>query len=264
MFKKSPKDHKPTENHKLSFYVLFVITAGEGTHTINYKTYSYKKGTIFSLRKGVIHKFTDSGADGTLLAFTDDFIIKHIGKNEGLKALQLFNELIESPKIEVNASTFLEIEIILEQLNNEMNVEKDLYTSSVKRSLLHILLSKIYREKVKDKKVYTNTKYLNQFLKFQSLIEAQWFESRTALHYAEQMSITPKTLNNIVKATIEKSAKSLIDDIVITQIKRLLVNTELSIGEIAYEAGFDDPTNFFKYFKKNTSLSPNQFREKHT
>ena len=118
----------------------------------------------------------------------------------------------------------------------------------------------MFREKSKNKAAFTNTKYLNKFLEFQSLIEEQWFKNKTALDYAKQMSITSKTLNNIVKSTIKKSAKSLIDDIATTQIKHLLINTELSITEIAYQSGFDDPTNFFKYFKKNTSFSPNQFR----
>ncbi|WP_422861966.1 AraC family transcriptional regulator [Flagellimonas sp. W118] len=263
VFKKTPSDHKQTENHRLSFYVLFIITKGKGIHTIDYKNYPYQKGTVFSLRKGVTHKFTRSKSEGILLIFKEDFIFKHLGRKEGLKSLQLFNELIKSPKIDLSATLFKEVETILNQFRIETELEKDPYTSGIKRSFLHVLISKLYREKTKDKTVFTNTKYLDQFLKFQNLIEEQWSESRTALYYAKQMSITPKTLNNIVKSTINKSSKSLIDEIVTTQIKHLLVNTELSITEIAYQSGFDDPTNFFKYFKKNTKLSPNQFREIH-
>lgn len=194
------------------------------------------------------------------MVFTEDFIIKHLGEKEGLKALQLFNELLESPKIQLSELILFEIETILDLINKEARLDTDTYSSSIKRSLLHILISKLYREQTKDKNALTNTKYLNQFLKFQNLIEEQWFENKTALHYAQQLSVTPKTLNNITKSVIKKSAKSLIDDIVTTQIKHLLINTELSVTEIAYQAGFDDPTNFFKYFKKNTSFSPNQFR----
>ncbi len=242
---------------------MFIITKGEGIHTIDYKDYTYKEGTVFSLRKGVTHKFTRSNADGELLIFTEDFIIKHIGKKDGLKLLQLFNELIESPKIQLDKSMYSEIKTILKQLNTEIQLEKDVHSSIIKRSLLQILTSKLYREKAKDKNISTNTKYLSQFLIFQNLIEQQWAENKTALNYAKQMSITPKTLNNVVKSIIKKSAKYLIDDIATTQIKHLLINTELTVTEIAYKSGFDDPTNFFKYFKKNTNISPNQFRKTH-
>lgn len=260
VFMRTPSDHIQTEHHKVSFYVLFIIKKGKGIHTIDYKDYSYKKGTVFSLRKGVTHKFTRNNAEGDLLIFTEDFIIKHIGKKDGLKLLQLFNELLESPKIQLNKSMFSEIRTILKQLKREILLEKDEYSSSIKRSLLQVLTSKLYREKTKGKNINSNSKYLNQFLIFQNLIEQQWVENKTALNYAKQMSITPKTLNNIVKSIINKPAKSLIDNVVITQIKHLLINTELSITEIAYESGFEDPANFFKYFKKNTSFSPSQFR----
>lgn len=193
--------------------------------------------------------------------FTEDFIVKHLGKTEGLKSLHLFNELIESPKVQLSNPKFLEVKTILEQINNETKLEEDIYSSSIKRSLLLLLILKLYREKTKDKEAFKNTRYLNYFIKLQSLIEEQWFENKTVLSYAKQMSVTSKTLNNITKSTIQKSAKYLIDFIVITQIKRLLINTELSVTEIAHQSGFDDPTNLYKYFKKNTSFSPNQFRE---
>lgn len=198
-----------------------------------------------------------------MLIFTQDFIVKHLGKTEGLKSLQLFNELLESPKIQLSKPLFIEIETILQQIKNETEIKKDTYSSSIKRGLLHVLVSKLYREKTRGKEAFKNTKYLNQLINFQSLVEEQWSDSKTALNYAKQMAVTPKTLNSIVKSVLNKSAKSLIDDIVITQIKRLLINTELSITEIAYKSGFDDPTNFFKYFKKNTTFSPKQFQDIH-
>lgn len=261
VLKKTPEDHIQTENHKLSFYALFIITKGQGVHTIDYKDYEFKKGTVFCLRKGVTHKFTKGNSEGTLLLFTEDFIVKYLGKTEGLKSLQLFNELIESPKIQLKESLLKEIATILRQFSKEMEIDNDQFSSSIKRSLLQVLISKLYREKSKRKEFSINSKYLNEFIKFQNLIETQWSESKTAMHYAKQMAITPKTLNKIVKSITKKSAKSLIDEIVTTQIKHLLVNTELSITEIAYHSGFDDSTNFFKYFKKNTSFSPLQFRK---
>ena len=57
VLKKTPKDHKQTENHNLAFYVLFIITEGLGVHTIDYKDYSYKKGTVFNYYCGQFNSF---------------------------------------------------------------------------------------------------------------------------------------------------------------------------------------------------------------
>ena len=55
-----PVDHNQFDHHKVSFYVIFLITQGNGTHSINYQDYSYQKGSIFTLRKNNIHKFHKS------------------------------------------------------------------------------------------------------------------------------------------------------------------------------------------------------------
>ena len=60
---------------------------------------------------------------------------------------------------------------------------------------------------------------------------------------------------------MNKPVKEYIHEQLIMEIKRFLMNTDLSIKEIAYKTGFDEPTNFVKYFKKNTSSTPSAFRK---
>jgi AraC-like DNA-binding protein len=68
-------------------------------------------------------------------------------------------------------------------------------------------------------------------------------------------------LNTVSKTVVHQTAKAFIDSFVILEAKRLLVATTLSVKEISYECGFDEPTNFLKYFKKHTNLTPTQFRK---
>jgi transcriptional regulator GlxA family with amidase domain len=42
--------------------------------------------------------------------------------------------------------------------------------------------------------------------------------------------------------------------------KRMLKGTDMPVKEIAYDMGFDEPTNMVKFFKKHTSLTPQGFR----
>ncbi len=74
------------------------------------------------------------------------------------------------------------------------------------------------------------------------------------------MGVTSKTLNNITQSIIGKPVKSFIDEILILQIKRLIINSQLSLTEIAYHVGFDSSTKFFKFFRKRTQLSPKEFK----
>ena len=102
---------------------------------------------------------------------------------------------------------------------------------------------------------------MSEFLDFQKLVENHCFETRKVSDYAAKMGFSTKTLNNVVQSVVTKSAKTFIDEIVIIQIKRLLINSSMTIQEIAYTSGFDEPTNLYKYFKKYVMTSPEVFRQ---
>ena len=63
----------------------------------------------------------------------------------------------------------------------------------------------------------------------------------------------------ITRAVTGQTAKHFIDERVILEIKRLLAQGRLSVKEIAYAAGFDEPTNMAKFFRKYTGRSPGAF-----
>ncbi|SNR16685.1 AraC family transcriptional regulator [Tenacibaculum jejuense] len=256
-----PSDHNQFEHHKVSFYVMVFISKGEGIHNINYQDYSYQKGTIFTLRKNNIHKFYKSEASGKILVFTEDFIIKYSDKFETLKLFQLFNEMLSAPKIQLNSSEFEEIRKIVLQINIEFSNSNDSYSTPIIRSLVQVLILKLLQIKSKSNTNFDNKNYHLKFTKLQELIEKECFESKKVSFYAEKLGVSSKTLNNITQSIVGKSTKAFIDEILILQIKRLIINSQLSLTEIAYHVGFDSPTNFFKYFRKRTQLSPKEFKE---
>ena len=55
-------DHDLTLIHKVNFYLIFLITEGEGEHVIDFNHYSYKKGTLLTIRKDQVHKFFKSNS----------------------------------------------------------------------------------------------------------------------------------------------------------------------------------------------------------
>jgi len=255
-------DHDITQPHKIDFFNLLILTEGEGKHTIDFIDYDLKKGILVTVRKDQIHSFFRStSAKGYMLIFTEDFLASHFSRTQVLKSFQLFNELLSSPKIELNDIEFKEITQLISNIEAEYNDHDDEFSMGIIRSALHMLVIKLFRIKSVKNEKFKNSKYLDEFLQFQKLVEEKCFETKKAIDYAKLMNCTTKTLNNICKAILNKSSKAIIDDIVITQIKRLLINSTDSITEVAYTSGFDEPTNMYKYFKKHTDFSPEAFRK---
>ncbi len=257
-------DHDIAKNHLVKFYIIFFVYEGKGYHTIDFTDYDYKKGTVLLVRKDQVQKFFKSpDVKGYLLIFTEEFIISHLNRMEALKSMQLFNDSLSFPKIEFNdKEEFSDFTILLKHLELEYNV-RDTYSIGITRSVLHIVITKLFRIKARAGHFVERKKYMSQFLAFQKLVEEDCFKSKKVQYYAKELGVSTKTLNNIVNNVVNDTAKGFIDERTIMQIKRLLISTDHSIKEIAYIAGFSDPTNFFKYFKKFTGNSPEVFRQAH-
>ena len=77
---------------------------------------------------------------------------------------------------------------------------------------------------------------------------------------AEQMNLSPNYLSDLLKKETGKNTKEHIDYYLINKAKNLLLGKELSISEIAYDLGFEQPKSFSKLFKKKTGFTPKEFR----
>lgn len=255
------EDHSPFQLHKVEFYIILLIESGKGIHTIDFTDYKLKAGTLLTIRKDQIHKFHKNNAiRGTMLLFKDDFLISYLEKLEALKSLQLFNEILGTPKIQLTKKELNEISNLNERIKAEYFELNDPYSLGIIRSELHILIAKLYRIKSRNNQIIENRKYLSQFINFQNLVEQHANQYTRVKYYAQEIGVSTKTLNTITQSIVHKTAKEFIDEISTNQIKRLLINTELTIKEIAYASGFEETTNFFKYFKRQTNQTPEQFR----
>lgn len=258
-------DHSPFQLHLVEFYLVLIIEEGTGKHTIDFTEYNYKPGTLITIRKNQIHKFhKGKNVKGTILLFTDEFLVSYLEELEALKSLQLFNELLGVAKLQLNKNDYIEISNIILRLKNEYFKVNDEYSFGIIRSELHVLLAKLYRIKSQKKQSISNKKYLIEFIDFQNLVEKNVIKHKRVKDYGTMLGTSTKTLNNITNSIVNKSAKEFIDEICTKQIKRLLINTEASIKEIAYKSGFEETTNFYKYFKRQTNLTPEQYRNNYS
>ncbi|MEM7574038.1 MAG: helix-turn-helix transcriptional regulator [Bacteroidota bacterium] len=257
------KDHSPLELHRVEFFIILFVYAGHTRHTIDFTDYGCQAGSVLTIRKDQIHRFHRSqDAKGYLLLFTDAFVVSYLEEVEAQYSLQLFNELLGDPQLQLSKAESQEMQAAIQRMQEEYFEVNDGLTQGILRSQLQVLISKLFRAKANQKKQLRIRKYLPEFLELQQLVEARAMESTRVQDYAKWLGRSTKTLNNICRAIVNKSAKALIDDIALKQIKRLLINTDDSVKEIAYRAGFEEPSNFYKYFKRLSGWSPESFREK--
>ena len=99
------------------------------------------------------------------------------------------------------------------------------------------------------------------FNAFMELLEQDYILDRNVSHFAEKLHISPKYLNTIIRRKTGHSAKSIIDQYVIMQVKLLLRTREDSVKQITYDFHFSDVSFFCRYFKAHTGTTPQEFRK---
>lgn len=98
------------------------------------------------------------------------------------------------------------------------------------------------------------------FDQFIRLMAREYVLHRDVQWYAEQMSLTPKYLSEVVKEVSGRTAGQWITSFVVMELKSLLRDSDLSIKEIAVELNFSNQSFLGKYFKNSTGMSPLEYR----
>ncbi len=253
-------DHDLAKPHRQKFHCLFYIEKGKGNHFIDFNTYPYIEGSFIVINKGQAHAFDlASRSKGKALIFTEEFITTtHTNIRMPFFAA---NYLLESyaPILTCDAA----LKVSCESLLHEIELEQ--VRSSPSNILIHLLFASLLLMILRDRRSsYSNQlseKQIKQFTCFLNLLEEQFWETRDASAYAEMMHISYKTLNQLCKSAVNKTAKQLIDAYTILEAKRSLVIEDIAIRSLAYKLGFNEDSNFVKYFKKHTLQTPTQFKK---
>lgn len=249
--------------HNHNYYHLVYFTEGSGEHLIDFEKFPVKTGMMYFMKPGQVHQwYFKEKYDGFVVNFSSSFF-DWIGINSSL--LQKFSFLqsikITDHVIELNKELQAVISPLFEGIINE-NLLNDQFTNLKIGSQLLELFILIERNYFADSNAVNDYKsvLLNNF---QTLIDQHFKVKKLPKDYAEMLYITPNHLNALCKDLGGISAGELIRSRVVLEAKRLLVNKELSVSEIAYELNFQDASYFVKFFKKYTNFTPEQFRKQY-
>ncbi|MEM6376630.1 MAG: helix-turn-helix transcriptional regulator [Bacteroidota bacterium] len=256
IFTQSPSKYKnPFVPHRIDFFAVLLVTEGKMTHEVEFVKYDMSSGDYLFISKGQIHNFDHSQTyKGYGLIFTEEFMLRHISLSAFLK-IKFFYKYRTNPYA---FKDFGDQEILIKALKREFSLDTGEIKADVIAAILTVFLLKAQAHTVENLS-HTRKDY-ELFLQFQELVAEKYALTRSANEYAVLLNMTFRQLKNLCHNFTGKSAKEYINDYIILEAKRWLVTTGLPIKRIAYECGFSEATNFLKFFKKHTGLTPSKFR----
>ncbi|MGZ5264500.1 MAG: helix-turn-helix domain-containing protein [Kaistella sp.] len=246
---------------KTKFYALLMIESGEGTLMIDQEAFELKKGNVFFVNYNQVLRIDDvEGIKGEAVLFTRSFYNLIYTGNRKIKNDTAFSGL--PAMINFSKNDFIQLKSGISEMKKEW-ASPELLSKEIICLLLKAAMLKYIRKTDHTDYAGFKTNRKNAYIEdFKNLVEQHFKERKRTSDYSAELTISANYLNALVKEKLDISAENYIQNRVILEAERLLLNTDLSVTEISFELGFSDKSHFGKYFKKLNKESPNAFRKK--
>jgi AraC family transcriptional activator of pobA len=248
--------------HRNLFQIL-LIEKGGGEMSFETSTAQFAAPAVILVPATIAHgfRFLPKVTDGWVVSFTED-VADALGDQSG-KALAQLNAMAASPPLPLaNAAASRRLSTLCADLHEEGSLARAGYRLAM-RGLLALVAIEVVRLGVSRERSGTVTLSRSDARvdELRRLVDEHFHNERLISFYAEKLAMTPDRLNDHVKRATGVTAGHLIRQRVLTEAKRQLVFTNLAIHEIAYDLAFSDPSHFTRFFRKQTGMTPQAFRD---
>ena len=251
--------------HRYAFYLLICVTSGKCRHIVDFKPIRCEPGSLIVIKPGQAHNFGyDQNWDGWMILFRPEFLTSSRTVNPDsqldiiLEHLQEHLALGEQEyKTVVNGILEMVADTRIKAPQREVHA---LLRWQLSTLLLRLSIFFGQRQEGRD----VNSRVMQRFKEFQRLVETNFAECHQVAEYAAQIGCSEKSLSRATMEATGLNAKAFIASRVNLEAKRLLTHTGLSVTSIGENLGFDETTNFVKFFKRETGCTPLNFRLKST
>lgn len=259
-------DH-PFHPHIHHLYQIVWFIRGIGKHYVDFHEYPVEDNMLFFVSPGQVHWFDKNAHfDGIIINFDESFLSdEDLNDNIFLK-YNIFNAFDANPCFKVCSECAQSLSSIIKEIQEELAHTNDFAHSEYLNHLIKLFLIQIQRMGKRENNIQlqpSNNIHCT-FVKFRQMIENHYRHIHTTKEYALLMNISTKTLYNNVMEVAHITPLQMIDNRIILESKRMLKYTGLRVTEIAYQLGFNDPSYFVKFFKKQTGCLPLEFRGRDT
>lgn len=247
--------------HRHSFYHLVLFTSGGGHHKIDFEQFRVKKGQMYFMIPGQVHSWQFEGnVDGYVLNFSEAFLNSFLRNDHYLGQFPFLEGVAHNAVVDLDEVSSKGAAGFLKNILHEEQQKGFQFRDQQRLSLLSlfILVSRNIAAKTQHVTVKNNDLVIRNFRK---LVEQHYTTLKLPREYAALLYITPNHLNALSNDILGKPAGEIIRDRILLEAKRLLINADLSISEIAWQLNFADNSYFTKFFKKQAGITPEVFRK---
>ena len=250
---------------RIDAFIIGVGTEGETSVSFNLHEFKLKKDSIFIFTpKNVLQVNSQQYFKADVIAISPDFMRRI---NIDIKNMMpLFLKFVENPTLALTPEESRSMRGMIAQIERETRGPETHFSFDIVSGLIAATIYKVgdimyhYLAEHPEGQNNSHNRAEEYFKQFTHLLGEHFREERSVGFYARQLCITPKYLTTLIKRISGQSVSEWIDNYVILEAKTLLKYSTMSIQEIAYYLNFPNQSFFGSYFKRNTGMSPSQYK----
>ena len=250
---------------RIDAFIIGVGTEGETSVSFNLHEFKLKKDSIFIFTpKNVLQVNSQQYFKADVIAISPDFMRRiNIDINN---MMPLFLKFVENPALTLTPEESRSMRGMIAQIERETRGPETHFSFDIVSGLIAATIYKVgdimyhYLAEHPEGQNNSHNRAEEYFKQFTHLLGEHFREERSVGFYARQLCITPKYLTTLIKRISGQSVSEWIDNYVILEAKTLLKYSTMSIQEIAYYLNFPNQSFFGSYFKRNTGMSPSQYK----
>ncbi|MDQ3712904.1 MAG: AraC family transcriptional regulator [Acidobacteriota bacterium] len=263
--------HLPANESSLVFDFYSIALKRNFNAKVKYgqREYDFDEGIMFFMSPGQVFRIeverdTSLQQTGWMLLVHPDFLwntpLAKTIKQYGYFSYSVNEALFLSEKEEATITG------IMQNIEQEYRSNIDNFSQDVMVSQIELLLN--YSNRFYNRQFITRKKASNDLLvKLEDLLTAYFDQQNdsqsglpTVKYVADKLNVSPNYLSDMLRTLTGQNTQQHIHNKLIEKAKEALTTTSLSVGEIAYRLGFENPQSFNKLFKNKTNVSPLEFR----
>lgn len=250
---------------RIDAFIIGVGTEGETSVSFNLHEFRLKKDSMFIFTpKNILQVNSQQYFKADVIAISPDFMRRI---NIDIKNMMpLFLKFVENPTSALTPEESRSMRGMIAQIERETRGPETHFSFDIVSGLIAATIYKVgdimyhYLAEHPEGQNNSHNRAEEYFKQFTHLLGEHFREERSVGFYARQLCITPKYLTTLIKRISGQSVSEWIDNYVILEAKTLLKYSTMSIQEIAYYLNFPNQSFFGSYFKRNTGMSPSQYK----
>ena len=249
--------------HRYEFHTVVCVTQGRCTQMVDFKSIACEPGSLLVVRAGQAHQYgRDEDWDGWNLLFRPEFVLPVSTTAHDLK-LALDLQRLPEHLLLSGQDLRMMTDLLLQMCEDTLMDAPQEDVHRLLRHQLHTLLTRLSilqgRRAPQEPLISPASQ---RFRRFQQLVDERFAQWHQVADYANQLCYTEKSLARAVVAATGMTAKAFIAARINLEAKRLLVHLDMPVVAIAEKLGFDEPTHFSKFFKREVGCTPAEFRQR--